>query len=86
MIGRRAFLFVRQFNSNLPGQNGRHFQMQFSWMKSFFILILISLKFVPKFPSDNKIALVQVIAWRRAGDMALPEPMSNRFTDAYMRH
>ena len=50
------------------------------------IPIQISLKFVPRSPVDNKVALVQVMAWRRTGDEPLSEPMLNRFTDAYMRH
>ena len=44
------------------------------------------MKFVTKGPSDNKTALVQVMAWRRTGDKPLPEPMPAQFTDAYMRH
>ena len=39
------------------------------------IPIQISLKLVPKSPTDNKSALVQVMAWRRTGDKPLPEPM-----------
>ena len=48
--------------------------------------IQISLKFVPKCPIDNKPAMFQVMAWRRAGDKPLPEPMLTWFTDAYMQH
>ena len=54
--------------------------------EKFYISIRIPLKFVPKGPNDNKSALVQVMAWRRAGDKPLSEPMLCRFTDAYMRH
>ena len=50
------------------------------------IPIQISLKFVPRSPIDNKPALVQVIAWRRAGDKPLPEPMLAQFSGVYMRH
>ena len=49
--------------------------------EKFYILIPISLKFVPKSPIDNKSALVQVMAWRQPGDKALPEPMLTQFTD-----
>ena len=49
------------------------------------IPVLISLKFVPKSPIDNKLALIQVMAWRRTGDTPLPELMLTQFTDAYMR-
>ena len=38
------------------------------------------------FQIDNESALVQVMAWRRAGDKPLPEPMQTQFNDAYMRH
>ena len=50
------------------------------------ILILISMKFVPKRPIYNKSALVQVMGWRQIGDKPLSESMLTRFTDAYMRH
>ena len=45
------------------------------------IQIQISLKFVPRSPSDNKPALVQVMAWRRTGDKPLTELMLTQFTD-----
>ena len=54
--------------------------------EQFRILIQISLKFVPRGPIDYNWALVQVMAWRRAGDKPLSEPMLTQFTDAYMRH
>ena len=50
------------------------------------IPIQISLKFVPRSLIDNKPALVQVMAWRRAGDKPLPEPMLAQSPDAYMWH
>ena len=50
------------------------------------IFIQISLKFVRKGPIDSKSSLFQVMAWRRAGDKPLPEPMMTQFTEAYMRH
>ena len=48
-----------------PPFRRRHFQMHFSWMKSFVSFIWISLKFVPKGPIDNKWVLVQLIYDRR---------------------
>ena len=54
-------------------------------MKSFCILIQILLKFVPNGQIDNKVALVQVMAWHRPGDKPLPEPMLRQFIDAYVR-
>ena len=50
------------------------------------ILIEISLKFVPRSATDNKPALVQVMALRWRGDKPLPEPMMTQFTNAYMQH
>ena len=54
------------------------------------ILIKISLNFVPKGPSNDIPALVQIMAWCRLGDKPLSEPMMvsllMQFTDAYMRH
>ena len=46
----------------------------------------VSLKFVPKGPIDNKLALVQLMVWRRAGDEPLQEPMLTRFAVVSMRH
>ena len=48
-----------------------------------YILIRISLKFVPKGPIDNKSALVQVITCRQTGDKPFPEPMLTQFTYIY---
>ena len=48
------------------------------------IPIRFSLKFVRRSPIDNKPALVQVMVWRRTGDMPLSEPTLTCFTDAYM--
>ena len=53
--------------------------------EKFRILFWISLKIVLKISIDNKSALVQVMAWLRAGDKPLPELMLAGFTDAYMR-
>ena len=56
-----------------------------SWMKML-EFTQISLKFVPRGPTDNKSALVQVMAWCQTGNKPLPEPMLTQFIDAYMRH
>ena len=42
--------------------------------------------FVAKGPIDNKLALVQVMAWHPTGDKPLSEPVPTQFNDAYMRH
>ena len=39
------------------------------------IPIKISLKFVPKGPTNNIPVMVQIMAWRRSGDKPLSEPM-----------
>ena len=52
----------------------RHFQMH-CFNENVCISIKISLKFVPKGPFDKIPALVQIMAWRRPGDMPLSEPM-----------
>ena len=39
------------------------------------IPIQISLNYIPSSPTENKSALVQVMAWRRTGDKPLPELM-----------
>ena len=48
--------------------------------------IQISPKFAPRNPIDSKEALVDVMAWRRAGNKPLPQPMTTQFIDAYMQH
>ena len=44
------------------------------------------MKFVPKDPIVNNLALVEIKTWRRISDKPLSEPMLTRITDAYMRH
>ena len=51
----------------------------------FCILIRISLKFAPKVPLNNILALVQIMACPGERPL-LSEPMLAQFTDAYMRH
>ena len=43
--------------------------------KAAWILIKVSLKFVPKDLLENKLVLVQVMAWGRPGGKPLSEPM-----------
>ena len=66
-------------NTLRPRHNGRHFADDiFKWIflnENIWILIKISLKFVPQGPINNIPALVQIIAWRRPGDKSLSEPM-----------
>ena len=78
------------FNSSPTGQNGRHFPddiFKCIFMnEKCFILIQISLKFVPKFLINNISSLVQIMAWRQSGDKPLSGTMLTQFTDAYMWH
>ena len=66
-------------NTLRPRQNGRHYADDI--FKCIFlnenvsIVIKISLKFVPKDPINNIPALVQIMAWRRAGNKPLSEPI-----------
>ena len=46
-----------------------------SFNENIWIGIRISLKFVLKFPIDNKSALFQIMSWHRPGANALSEPM-----------
>ena len=70
--------FFSLVNTLRPRQNGRHFTDDI--FKCIFlnenawILLKISLKFVPKV-WINIPALVQIMAWRRPGDKPLSEPM-----------
>ena len=66
-------------NTSRPRQNGRHiphdiFKCIFL-NENIWILIKISLKFVPKGPINNIPSLVHIMAWRRPGDKPLFEPM-----------
>ena len=66
-------------NTLRPRQNGRYFADDI--FKCIFlnenawILLKISLKFVPKVRISNIPALVQIMAWRRPGDKPLSEPV-----------
>ena len=66
-------------NTLRPRQNRRHFaDAIFKCIflnENVWILINISLKFVPKGLINNIPPLVQIMAWRRPGDKPLSEPM-----------
>ena len=66
-------------NTLRPRQNGRHFAdaifMYIFLNGNVWILVKISLKYVPNGPINNIPALVQIMAWRRSGDKPLSEPM-----------
>ena len=67
------------FNTLRPRQNGRHFADDiFKCIflnENIWILIQISLEFVPKGPINNFPALVQIMACRQPGDNPLSELM-----------
>ena len=60
-------------------QDGRHFPddiFQYIFLnENVWILINISMKFLPKGPNNNNPSLFQVMAWRRSGDKPLCETM-----------
>ena len=70
---------MTNINTLRPRQHGRYvaddiFNCIF-FNENIWILIQISLKFVPKGQFDNNPALVQIMAGRRLGDKPLSEPM-----------
>ena len=69
-------------NTLRPRQNGRHFAEHiFKCIflnENVWISIKILLKFVPKGPINNILALVQIMARRGTGDKPLSEPMMFR--------
>ena len=72
-------VFLRILLTLRPGQNGRHFTDNIYtcifFNENVWILLKISLKFIPKVRIHNIPALVQIIAWCRPGDKPLSEPM-----------
>ena len=74
-----GYIHAHIINTLRPRQNGHHFPDDiFKWIflnENVWIVINISLKFVPRGPIKNIPTLVQVMAWRRPGDMLLFEPM-----------
>ena len=72
-------IWTGPLNTLRPRQDGRHFP--YDIFKCIFvnenvwILIKISLKFVPKGPIISIPSLVQIMVWRRPGAKPLPEPM-----------
>ena len=70
---------VSEINTLRPRQNGRHFADDiFKCIflnENVWILIKTSMKFVPRGPVNNILALVQIMACRRPGDKPLSETM-----------
>ena len=76
---RQCSLFPPTINTLRRRQNGRRFPDDiFKCIflnENVWILIKVSLKFVPKGSIDNISALVKIMAWRRPGDKPLFEPI-----------
>ena len=72
----------QRVNTLRPRPNGRYFADDtFKCIflnENAWILLKISLKFVPKVQINNIRALVLIMAWRRSGDKPLSEPMMVR--------
>ena len=69
-------MYAKQFeniNSLRSRQNGHHFIVNtfkcFFFNENVWILINISLQFVPKGPINNMAALVQIMAWCQPGSI-----------------
>ena len=66
-------------NTLRPRQDGHHFPDDILRCifvnEKFYILIKISLKFVPTGPNNNIPSLFQIMAWSRSGDKPLSETM-----------
>ena len=78
------FNYLCFINTLRPIQNGRHFaDDMFKCIflnENVWILIEISLKFVPKGSFNNNPALFQIMAWRRPGDKPLSEQLVSSLT------
>ena len=74
-----SMLYLVWVNTMRPRQNGRRFADDtfkcISLNENVRISIKISLKFVPKGPINNNLALVQIMARLWSGDKPLSEPM-----------
>ena len=70
---------IALISTMMPRQNGRNFPNDIfkciSLNGNVWIAIKTSLKFVPKGPINNILALVQIMAWRWPGEKLLSEPM-----------
>ena len=70
---------VLGLNTFRPRQNDRHFPddifKRIFLYENVYIMIKISLTFVPKCPVNNIPSLVQIMTWLRPGDKPLSEPM-----------
>ena len=76
---RRLDLLACNLNTLRPRQDGRYFAddvLKCIFLnENMWISLKIPLKFVPRGPINNILALVQIMAWCRPGDKPLSEPM-----------
>ena len=79
------YLLLTRFLSSPQEKNGcyfgrRHFQMHFFLMKMIEFKLKFHWIFWPGFPSDNKPALVQAMAWCRTGNKPLLAGVYTKFS------
>ena len=77
------YLLTHLSLDKMPDISQMTFSNAFIRIKKAVLAIKIPLTFVPKGPTNNNPASVQIMAGRRLGDKPLSEPMMTRFTDAY---
>ena len=70
---------LRQYSRHLPDDIFKYIFLN----ENVWILIKISLKFIPMGPIDNIPALVQVMAWHQSDDKPLSGPMMVFLMDSY---
>ena len=73
----KMYALIGSFNTLRPRRNGQHFAgdifKPIFFNENVWILIKMSLTFVPKGPIYNIPSLVQIMAWRHPGDKPLSE-------------
>ena len=76
---KHTFIIYYNLNTLRLRQNGRHFPddiLKYIFVnENLWILIKISLMFVPKDPINNNPAVVQMMTWCHSGDKPLSDPM-----------
>ena len=81
---------TQRVNILMPGQDGRHFPdgifIYIFSNENAWILVSISLRFVPKGPINNIPSSIQTMVWRRSGDTPLSGAKMALFNDVHMRH
>ena len=77
------YIIMHALDTPRAEQNGRHFaDAIFNFIFSYencFILIKMSLNFVHRGSIQNKLALVQIMAWHQRGDKPLSVPRMDQF-------